>query len=64
MQYLGIFTRHDYQDENNESQTRWYKAGYMKVTPQGGRFIKMFHLPETTYYAFETDTELPEIQAE
>ena len=62
-QYLGIFTRHDYKDNEGNTQTRWYKTGYMKITENGGKFLRFFHLPQTDYYCFENDSApIPEIQ--
>jgi hypothetical protein len=62
-QYLGIFARHDYTDNEGNTQTRWYKAGYMKLTENGGKFLRFFHQPQTDFFCFEGDQNpLPEIQ--
>lgn len=64
-QYLGIFTRHDYTDSEGAPQTRWYKAGYMKLTENGGKFLRFFHQPQTDFFCFDNEqTPIPEIQLE
>lgn len=61
--YLSIFSRHDYKDEAGETQTRWYKVGYLKLTDTGGKFIRLFHQPNTDYFCFENEADvLPELQ--
>lgn len=64
MQYLGVFTRHDYADENGVTKSKWYRVGYIKLSETGGKFLRLFHQPETKYYCFETEDGLPEIQIE
>lgn len=61
-QYLGIFTRHEYKDISGVTQTKWYKAGYMKLTENGGRFIRFFHQPKIDFYCFDSDPN--EVQTE
>lgn len=62
--YLLIFSRHDYQNETGEVQTRWYKVGYLKITENGGKFLRLFTQPNIDYYCFENEADvLPEIPA-
>lgn len=61
--YLGVFTRHDYQ-ESGATKSKWYKVGYMKMTENGGHFLRFFHQPQTAFYCFEPEEELKEIQIE
>lgn len=65
MIFFNIFTKREYKkdDDRGDYQT-WYKVGFMKETENGGRFIRMFHQPETTYYLFPTDNveKIPDIQ--
>lgn len=61
--YLGIFTRHDFTDSEGNAQTRWYKAGYLKLTVNGGKFLRFFNQPQTDFFCFEGDQPtIPEIQ--
>jgi hypothetical protein len=63
-QYLSIYSRHDYQD-NGTTKTRWYKVGYMKLTENGGKFIRLFHQPHTDFFCFESEeSTLAELSAE
>ena len=55
MQYLSICSRHDYKDSNGETKTRWYKVGYLKLTENGGKFIRLFHQPHTDFFCFESE---------
>lgn len=54
-QFLGIFTRHEFKDSSGVKQTKWYKAGYMKLTENGGKFIRFFHQPKIDFFCFESD---------
>jgi hypothetical protein len=65
MRYFNIFTRKSFVDDQGESKFTWYKVGYMKTTPNGGRFITMFNQPDTAYYVLDPEEQsLPEIQLE
>ena len=54
-QYQGIFTRHEYKDKDGKVNYKWYKAGYIKLTEKGGKFMRLFHQPNIDFYCFETD---------
>lgn len=64
MQYLGVFTRHDYTDENGVTKTKFYKVGYLKLSENGGKFLRLFHQPQTKFYCFDGEGTLPVIQTE
>ena len=62
MQYKSIFIKHTYQ-HNGQEQTSWYKVGYLKSTPNGGQYIRLFQSPDVAFYIFNDPEEnLPEIQ--
>lgn len=63
--YLSIFSRHDYKDEAGKTQTRWYKVGFLKLTDNGGKFIRLFQQPQIDYFCFENEADvLPEVQTQ
>ena len=53
MQLFNVFTRKEFQDENNQEKTKWYKAGVLKITNAGGRYLRLFHQPQTEFFLFE-----------
>lgn len=65
MIFFNIFTKREYKkdDDRGDYQT-WYRVGFLKETDSGGRFMRLFHQPDTTYYLFPTDREeeIPDIQ--
>ncbi len=54
-QYLGIYTRHIYKEKDGTSITKWYKAGYIKLTESDGKFMRLFHIPNIDFYCFEDE---------
>lgn len=55
MKFFSVLTRRDYTDDDGQSQSIYYKAGYLKVTDGGGHFLQFYHLPDVTYYIFPQD---------
>ena len=58
-QYLGIFSKHEFINEQGEVIKRWYKVGYLKMTENGGKFIRLFHQPQHDYFCFENEATEP-----
>ncbi len=54
MKYFNVFSSRDY-EENGETKRVWYKVGFIKETDNGGRFLTMFHQPDTSMYIFDQD---------
>jgi hypothetical protein len=52
MRLFDICTRKFYEKEG-EKKVKWYRAGIMKETDQGTRFIRLFHQPETDFFIYE-----------
>lgn len=42
-------------EKNGEKKIKWYRAGILKETEQGTRFIRMFNQPETDLFVFEKE---------
>jgi len=52
MRLFDICTRKFYEKEG-EKKVKWYRAGIMKETDQGTRFLRLFHQPETDFFVYE-----------
>jgi len=52
MRLFDICTRKFY-EKDGEAKVKWYRAGIMKETDQGTRFIRLFQQPETDFLVFE-----------
>ena len=52
MKLFDICTRKFYEKEG-EKKMKWYRAGVMKETDKGSRFIRLFNQPETDFFIFE-----------
>jgi len=47
---------------DGESKDIWLKAGVIKVTPYGKKYLQLYQQPNTDFFIFEPrDEELPEI---
>ena len=52
MKFFNVLTKKEY-EENGEMKEKWYRCGLLKVTENGGKYLRMFHLPDTTYYVLD-----------
>ena len=52
MRLFDICTRKFY-EKDGEHKVKWYRAGLMKETDQGTRFIRFFNQPDTDFLVFE-----------
>ena len=52
MKLFDVCTRKFY-EKNGEKKVNWYRAGMMKETDQGSRYIRFFSQPETDFFIFE-----------
>ncbi|MBI4930185.1 MAG: hypothetical protein HY841_05445 [Bacteroidetes bacterium] len=62
MQIFSICTKRIF-EKDGVVKTKWYKAGIMKITDKGNRYIRLFHQPETEFYIFDVKP-MGEIQSE
>lgn len=63
-QFYNVVTRKVIQDGDQEKILH-HKVGTIKVTPNGGWFLQLYHLPETEFQIFSGHhNELPVIQME
>lgn len=42
---------------NGEEISLWNKVGVIKITSNGGKFLQMYHQPETDFYVFDNEQE-------
>jgi hypothetical protein len=54
MQILNIYTRKIY-EKDGEKKVQWYKAGFMKVSDNGRKFIKLFHQPNVDFFVVDPE---------
>ena len=52
MKLYDICTRKFY-EKDGEKKVKWYRAGFMKETDKGSRYLRLFHQPETDFLVFE-----------
>jgi len=58
MKLFDVCTRKFY-EKDGEKKVKWYRAGIMKETDKGSRYLRLFSNPETDFFIFEK-TENPE----
>ena len=46
---VSVLSKKEYLDANGQLQTRWYRAGYVKETDSGARYLTLFQQPGTTF---------------
>lgn len=64
MKFFSVLTKRTYLDDQGAEQSVWYKAGYIKETPHGGKFLMMYHQPDTTFYILPQEENEKVIQLE
>lgn len=58
MRFFDVCTRKFYEKEG-ETKMKWYRAGIMKETDKGTRYLRLFHQPQTDFYIFEKQEQQP-----
>ena len=63
MKYFNVLTKKEY-PENGEMKSKWFRAGYIKQTPNGGMYMRLFHQPETGFFVVpsKTEEEVPTVE--
>ncbi len=54
MQILNIYAKKIY-EKDGEKKVQYYKAGVLKITDTGRKFIRFFHMPEHDFIVFDND---------
>ena len=57
MKLFDVCTRKFY-EKDGEKKIKWYKAGVLKETDKGSRYLRLFHQPEIDFFIFEKE-EIP-----
>jgi hypothetical protein len=58
MKLFDVCTRKFY-EKDGEKKMKWFRAGIMKETDKGTRFLRFFHQPDTEFFIFEKSEEPP-----
>ena len=58
MKLFDICTRKFY-EKDGEKKIKWYRAGILKETDKGSRFLRLFSQPETDFFIFEKEETVP-----
>ncbi|MEO0899597.1 MAG: hypothetical protein AAFY71_24520 [Bacteroidota bacterium] len=48
MKYFQVLSKKTFTLQGEE-QTKWYRVGEIKVTPNGGKYLKLFLHPNTDF---------------
>ena len=51
-------------EQGGEKKIKWYRAGILKETDKGTRFLRFFHQPETDFFIFENEGTNPKEEDE
>ena len=52
MKLLNVFTKREF-EENGERKVQWYRVGFMKESEKGGKYLRLFHQPDTEFFLFD-----------
>jgi hypothetical protein len=63
MQIYDVCTRRLY-EKDGEKKMKWYRAGILKETDAGKRYIRLFHQPHTEFFVFNKEPIEPVNQEE
>lgn len=55
----NVFTKHCYL-KDGEQKCKWYRVGTLKISDNGGKYLRLFHQPETTFHVMEKDVQQEE----
>ncbi len=59
MKLYDVCTRKVF-EKDGEKKFKWYRAGIMKETDTGRKYLRLFHQPMTDFYLFEKEEKIPE----
>tara|TARA_Y100001978_G_C23588889_1_gene382828 strand:+ start:423 stop:611 length:189 start_codon:yes stop_codon:yes gene_type:complete len=54
MKYLNILAKKTYTDSDGNGKVSWFKAGHIKETVSGARYLILYSQPDTTFQIFES----------
>lgn len=59
--YHAILTKKEFTSSGKKEKI-WYKAGNIKTLPNGRIFMTLNNQPDTNFYIFPNDEELPDLE--
>ena len=63
MKYYNVFSKKEYQHQG-EDKTRWLRVGEVKVTDNGGKYLKLFLHPNTDFVILpEVSDDSPDLMS-
>lgn len=54
MKYYDVCTKREYEHEGQQ-KAQWFRVGTLKETDHGGRYLRLNHLPDITFYVFDQE---------
>lgn len=63
MQFFDVFTKKVF-ELNGEKKAKYYRAGFLKITEKGNRYLRLFLLPDVDFYIREREPVIPVVDAE
>ncbi|TAL63194.1 MAG: hypothetical protein EPN85_00720 [Bacteroidetes bacterium] len=60
MQLFNVCSKKEY-IKDGEKKIKWMRAGLLKITDTGKRFLTFFHLPGIEYHLFEHEPKKEEV---
>ena len=54
MKIFDVCTQKSF-EKDGEKKVKWYKAGYIKETDKGRKYLRFFHMPNTDFFIFEKE---------
>lgn len=61
MTLYTVLAKKQYLDHDRTERKLWYKVGFVKETDAGGRYLTLYHQPETTFIMVPQDEREPVI---
>jgi hypothetical protein len=55
MTIYSLLAKKEYTDADGALRKNWYKAGFVKETDAGGRYLTLYHQPDTTFIMVPQD---------
>ena len=54
MKYQNVLAKKVYIDSEGNEKVSWFKAGHIKETASGAKYLLMYGHPDTTFQIFES----------
>lgn len=54
MKYMNVLAKKVYTDSEGNEKVSWFKAGHIKETGSGARYLLMYGQPDTTFQIFDS----------